>query len=330
VIYSDYFLLLEKMVKLYSMYELTKKDAEIASRDQRIADMFASMHLRDEEFKRDMQRRDVEAKQRDVEFKQALAEAREEAKQERAQIINKVDEVTEKLDDANEKLDYTTEMLEEAKEDAELIKEKLDEANEKLDVAEFARNEAEKARDAEAEAQVQQMIVAGALAEDPGLRHVGCVVTRRNDEGVMEVNFIGRQLKSFTRAIKDLEKLGYTQATPMFFTVDPIALRGATAVKNKEDVQSILNIFDETLTRMTNRILVKMGKAPSGVIVPRIGNQKSYIPRGSWFGLRAFLKNMEIMLKQTTGMDLKTAAAKADYELERMQARVYDADAGAM
>ena len=298
VIYFRYFLLLEKMVKLYSMYETTKKDAEIASRDQRIADMFASMQLRDEEFKQDMKRRD------------------DEAKQERAQIINKVDEVTE--------------MLEDAKEDAEIIKEKLDEANEKLDVAEFARHEAEKARDAEVEARVRQMVVAGALTEDPSLRHVGCIVTRRNTEGELEVNFIGRQLKSFAKAMKDLEKLGYTQATGIFFTVDPIALRGATADKNKEDVSSMVGYVGKTLKNITNRLLISLGLKNGGVIVPRIGKQKSYIPSGSSFNLDMFLKNVEMMLQQTIGMDLATAEAKANHELELMQGRVYDADADAL
>ena len=60
VIYFRYFLLLEKMVKLFSLYESTKAAAEIAAtcymlseRDQRIEAMLEDMQRRDEEAKRD-------------------------------------------------------------------------------------------------------------------------------------------------------------------------------------------------------------------------------------------------------------------------------------
>jgi hypothetical protein len=130
--------------------------------------------------------------------------------------------------------------------------------------------------------------------------------------------------------MRDLEKLGYTQATGIFFTVDPIALRGATADKNKEDVKGLVGYVGKTLKNITNRMLISLGLKNGGVVVPRIGKQKSYIPSGSSFNLQMFLKNVEVMLQQTTGMDLATAEAKANHELERMKARVYDADDDAL
>jgi flagellar motility protein MotE (MotC chaperone) len=321
VIYFRYFLLLEKMVKLFSLYESTKKDAELASRDRTISEQAQRIEFMFAEIQR----------------------GREEAKRDRSHLIGRVDDVVEKLDDtngqliiANEKLEEVVEKLDDANEKLEEVVEKLDEANdqliivnEKLDDAELARHIAEMARDEKAEALLRQMIVSGALSEDKSLYHTGCIMTRYND-GELEINFIGRQLCKMNKAIKSMEKKGFSQEIPIFFTVDPVSLRNATADKNRTDVKGLLGYAGRFVKNITNAFLVKLGVKSGGAIVPRIGSLKTVIPDGSIFDLQAFINNVGLVLNQTTGMEMEAASKMAEHYMAELVGREYDADQDAL
>ncbi len=154
-IYADYFLLLEKLVKLFSLYELTKKDAEIAAsrrmlseRDQRIETMFEEIQREREEAQRReeaAQREREEAKrEREAAKQREEAAQRRDAEQQRKinELLGYAVETKEALAETNVKLDDVKTELVDAKVDRyefkkqfSLVIDQLDEMSEQLDEA---------------------------------------------------------------------------------------------------------------------------------------------------------------------------------------------------
>jgi hypothetical protein len=363
-IYADYFLLLEKLVKLFSLYEKTKADSIIASQNVRIEFMIAEMQSEREA----AQRRDEAAKQRDaeqqrkinellgyaVETKEALVETKEalvetnvklddvktelveanvdryEFKKQFSLVIDQLDEMSEKLDEAKEERSEISDELAETREQVMLISEELTETREQvalisneLGIEQNLRQNAVLATEVAQNALMDQMTKSGAVNADPGLHHVGCIMGRWRD-GELELNFIGRQLNSAITIARAMARDGYSPVIPMFFSVDPIALRCATAEKNKEDVLSVFDRVTKTLRNAFGRTLQKLG-FKADAIVPAIGKQKTFIPLGCSFTQENFLANLESVLLETTGMKLSEAINLAKRDMEAM-GREYDVD----
>ncbi len=371
VIYADYFLLLEKMVKLFSLYEKSKAEAMIASQNVRIEFMIAEMQRERDDAQREReeaQREREAAKQRDaeqqrkinellgyaVETKEALVETKEalaetnvklddvktelveanvdryEFKKQFSLVIDQLDEMSEKLDEAKEERSEISDELAETREQVMLISEELTETREQvalisneLGIEQNLRQNAVLATEVAQNALMDQMTKSGAVNADPGLHHVGCIMGRwRNGE--LELNFIGRQLNSAIPLARAMARDGYSPVIPMFFSVDPIALRCATAEKNKEDVLSVFDRVTKTLRNAFGRTLQKLG-FKADAIVPAIGKQKTFIPLGCSFTQENFLANLESVLLETTGMKLSEAINLAKRDMEAM-GREYDVD----
>ncbi len=356
-IYADYFLLLEELVELFSLYEKTKAAAMIASQNVRIEFMIAEQQREREEAKREREA----AKQRDaeqqrkidellgyaVETKEALVETnvklddvktelveanvdRYEFKKQFSLVIDQLDEMSEKLDEAKEERSEISDELAETREQVMLISEELTETREQvvlisneLGIEQNLRQNAVLATEVAQNALMDQMTKSGAVNADPGLHHVGCIMGRWRD-GELELNFIGRQLNSAITIARAMARDGYSPVIPMFFSVDPIALRCATAEKNKEDVLSVFDRVTKTIRNAFGRTLQKLG-VKADAVVPAIGKQKTFIPLGCSFTQETFLSNLESVLLETTGMKLSEAINLAKRDMEAM-GREYDVD----
>ncbi len=378
-IYADYFLLLEKLVKLFSLYEKTKADSIIASQNVRIEFMIAEMQRRDEAAKQrdaEQQRKinellgyAVETKEALVETKEALVETQEalvetnvklddvktelvETKEERDEfreqfslVVAQLDDMADKLDEAVYERDVISEKLEVVVAQNTEISEELTETKgqvvliaNKLGITEILHQNAVLATEVMQTALIDQMTKSGAVSADPALRHVTCLMGRLRD-GELELNLVARQIQSALPTIRTMSRDGYSPVIPMFFSVDPIALRGATAEKNKEVVFGMFDRVTAAMRRAFGRTLQMFGTKTSK-LVPAIGKQKTFIPLGCSFGQSDFLENLESVLLETTGMKLSEAINLAKRDMEAMDlnnacrkklpVREYDADGDAL
>ncbi len=341
--YCDYFALLEEMFLLFNLYENAKKSAKLSSLDSLVAEL----------------RQDREMMKREREEMKNMAR---EAHYDRIEVKEKLDVVVEKLEDTNTKLDDANEKLEDANEKLEDANTKLDDAvherddikeelietkeelietkervmliSEELGIEQTLRQNAVLATEVVQAALVNQMTKSGAIESDPAHHHVGCIMGRVMD-GELELYFIARKISSAITRIRAMERDGYSQVVPMFFAVDPVALRCKNAEKIKETV----------FGRLTDRIRKAFGKAlrafgiTSQEIVPTICRQKTYIPEGCSFTQDAFISNLERVILEITGMRLSEAINLAKLDLDAMKKptrgrqsaqRTYDADSDAV